>query len=99
MTIGVNANSIPKLSSQQAVNRDPERLSENIPKRGFNAADRVINDAGNRASPGGGQLQLTKQAMDVSWVLADQQRFERTQNRGEARSKETFAETANAIVE
>ena len=98
MTIGINANSISKLAAQQAIDRYIEPLAEDIPERRLHTADRVIDNSGDRSGAGGGQLQLTEQAMNVSWILSDQQSFERAQNRCESRSKKTFAETANSFV-
>lgn len=51
MAIGIDADSITKLSSQQPINRHIQPLAEQIPKRGFYAADRIVDNARNRTGP------------------------------------------------
>src|SRR5208283_867589 len=48
VAIGIDADFIAKLSSQQAIDGYIERLAQYIPERRFDAANRVIDNARNR---------------------------------------------------
>src|SRR5208337_4868026 len=98
VTIGINADLVAELSSQQTIHWYFKPLAKHIPERGFDAADRVVDNAGNRTGAGSGKLQFAEQAMNVARVLAQQQRLERAQNRSEAGSEEAFTQPSQSFI-
>src|SRR5271154_5071387 len=95
VAIRVDAHLVAKLSAEQPANRYAKRLAEYIPKRGVDSANRVVHNSRHGACARSGELQFPEQAVDVARVFAEEQRFERTQNRRQAWSEKTFAEPPN----
>src|SRR3979490_102598 len=75
VAIGIDADSVSKLPSQQTINGYTEPLAKHIPERGFDAADRVVDDPRHRTGARRCKLKFAEQTMNVARIFAKQQRL------------------------
>src|SRR5271169_1787045 len=98
MAISIDADFIPELPAEQAMNGHTERLSKHIPKRSFDPADGVVNDTSGGTCSGTGKPEFAKQTMNVARILAEKERLEGTQDGSKTRGKKTLTETGDGVV-
>ena len=98
VAVRVHPHAVTELAAQQAVDRHAVVLADEIPERGLDARDRVVDDARGRARARAAPAQLRPQAVDVARVLADQQRRQVAHDRGQAGRAEALADPAQPLT-
>ena len=97
VAVGVHAHRVAELAAEQAVDRHAVVLADEIPERGLDARDRVVDDARRRPRARAAPAQLGPQAVDVARVLADQQRRQVAHDRGQAGCAEALADPRETL--
>jgi hypothetical protein len=98
VAVGVDANLVAELSTEQPVNGGVEPVSKKVPERGFNPADGVVDDSRNGTRAGRRKVQLAKQSMNVARVFSEDNWFDGTKDRRQARRKKAFTKPLHSFV-
>src|SRR6516164_4410790 len=94
VAVRVDADLVAKPSAEQPVNGHTQRLTQQIPKCGLDAANGVVDDPRNRTGSGGPQAKLPKETVNVARVFANDERLQRLEDGRETGGKETLTESA-----
>ena len=97
VAVGVHAHRVTEATAEQPVDRHAVVLADQVPERGLDPRDRVVDDARGRTGARRAPAQLRPQAVDVARVLADQQRREVADDRGQARRGEGLADPGESL--